>query len=493
MSTAHAPKKEPTLLDALLPILTLIILLSLSVYLFGADSSYGPNQIALILSAGVAILVGLKNGFRWKDLEAGIARGVSLSTGAILILLAVGTLIGAWILSGTVPTMVYFGLLLLDPSWFYVAACIIAAITALSVGSSWTVAGTIGVALIGVAGGLGLSLAVTAGAVISGAYFGDKMSPLSDTTNLAPAVSGTELFTHIRHMLWTTIPSMVISLLLFAVIGLRNDGRASDTQMEQTLLALQADFQIAWYLLLPVFMVMYLAYRKWPAFPTILLGALVGGVFALIFQGERVADMAAEGVTGALGLFSGVWSTLFDGYVASTGDGDVDSLLSRGGMSSMLNTIWLIICAMTFGAVMERSGLLMRLVSSALKTAHSAGSLVITTLLTAIGVNIVTADQYMAIVLPGRTYRLEFHRRGLSPVNLSRAVEDAGTLTSPLIPWNTCGAYMAATLGVATFAYLPFCFFNLINPVLAAGYAWFGFRLTSLEEEPGLETTADTD
>lgn len=492
MSDGAEAHKTPSLADALAPILALITLLALSVYLFGADSSYGPNQIALILGAGVAILVGLKNGFRWKELEAGIARGVGLSTGAILILLAVGSLIGTWILSGTVPTLVYYGLILLDPSYFYVAACAITAITALSIGSSWTVAGTIGVALIGVAGGLGLSPAITAGAIISGAYFGDKMSPLSDTTNLAPAVSGSELFTHIRHMLWTTVPSITLSLIIFAAIGLQSSPEGGETQLAQTIQALESDFNLGWYLLLPVFLVMYMAYRKWPAFPTILLGALLGAVFALIFQPDRVGDVASEGVSGALGLFSGVWSTLFDGYVASTGDEAVNSLLSRGGMSSMLNTIWLIICAMTFGAVMEKAGLLNRLVSGALRIGESAGSLVITTLLTAIGVNIVTADQYMAIVLPGRTYRLEFQRRGLSPVNLSRAVEDAGTLTSPLIPWNTCGAYMAATLGVATFTYLPFCFFNLINPVLAGFYAWFGFRLTRLEDEPPAHTVEES-
>jgi NhaC family Na+:H+ antiporter len=484
MSEASDRMRSPSLADALIPVATLVALLSLSVYLFGNDSSYGPNQIALILSAGIAIVIGLKNGYSWQELEAAIARGVGLSTGAILILLSVGALIGAWILSGTVPTLVYYGLLLLDPSFFYLATCIICAIVALSVGSSWTVAGTIGVALIGVAAGLGMSLPVTAGAVISGAYFGDKMSPLSDTTNLAPAVAGTELFTHIRHMLWTTVPSILIALIAFGVMGLTATPASTEAGLSDTLAMLKDNFDPSWPLLLPVLLVMVLAYRKWPAFPTVLIGALVGALFALIFQPDRVMQMGTDGVSGALALIGGVWVTLFDGYVSETGHADVDDLLTRGGMSSMLNTIWLVVAAMTFGAVMERVGLLMRLVTGSLAAAKSAGSLIITTLLTAIGVNIITADQYMAIVLPGRSYRLEFERRRLSPVNLSRAVEDAGTLSSPLIPWNACGAFMAGTLGVPTLAYLPFCFFNLINPVIAGAFAWYGFRITSIEDEP---------
>lgn len=491
MSSTNRETREPTLLDALIPLVTLIALLALSVYLYGEDASYGANQIALIICAGIAALISVKNGLRWSDIEQGIARSIAVSSGAILILLAVGSLIGTWILSGTVPTLIYYGLHLLDPSFFYPAACLICALVAVSIGSSWTVAGTIGVALIGVSAGLGLSLPMTAGAVISGAYFGDKMSPLSDTTNLAPAVAGTELFTHIRHMLWTTVPSLAIALILFTIIGVMQTPDADAATLGNTLEVIQSEFRIGWYLILPVILVMYMAWKRLPAFPTILVGALVGGVFAVFFQPDQVLGQSPDG-TGALGMISGVWITLFDGFTASTGNEAVDDLLSRGGMSSMLNTVWLILCAMAFGATMERGGLLLRLVRSTLEAARTTGQLIWATLATAIGANIVAADQYMAIVLPGRTYRLEFERRKLAPVNLSRALEDAGTLTSPLIPWNTCGAYMAATLGVPTLAYLPFCFFNLANPLIAAGYAWAGFRIVGIEDDTPSEPLAES-
>ncbi|MGD8378787.1 MAG: Na+/H+ antiporter NhaC [Gammaproteobacteria bacterium] len=474
--------RTPSLLDAFIPIITLIGLLALSVYLFGDNSSAGANQIALIVSAAVAMLVGMKNGHRWHEMEEAIAHGISVSTTAILILLAVGSLIGVWILCGTVPTLIYYGLHILSPQIFYAATCLICAVVALSIGSSWTVAGTIGVALVGVAGVMGMSLPITAGAIISGAYFGDKMSPLSDTTNLAPAVAGSKLFDHIRHMTWTTFPSLGIALILFAIVGVTSHHGTADNALGGTLNALDSQFHLAWYQLVPVAVVMFLAIRKMPALPTILLGALVGAIFAVLFQPDVVVAQAGrDDLARPMAMLAGVWRTLFDGFHSATGNGAVDALLTRGGMSSMLNTVWLILCAMTFGAVMDKTDLLTRLVRSLLKAAHSAGSLIIATLVTAVGANVIASDQYMSIVLPGRTYRSEFERRGLAPVNLSRALEDAGTLTSPLVPWNTCGAFMAATLGVATFAYLPFCFFNILNPIVAAIYAWNGIKIAPAE------------
>jgi len=474
--------REPSLLDALIPTTALVCLLALSVYLFGDASSSGPNQIALIISAAIGVVVGLKNGHSWQAIEEGIVSGITVSLRAMMILFSVGMLIGSWILSGTVPSMIYYGLQLLDPSIFYAACCVICAFVALSIGSSWTVAGTIGIGLIGTAAALGLSVEITAGAIISGAYFGDKMSPLSDTTNLAPAVAGTDLFTHIRHMTWTTGPSIVIAIILYAVIGLNADITESTDSMAATIHLLQNHFTLGWYLLIPLAVVLYLAVKKLPALPSILIGALLGCLFALAFQQQAIFQLAGDqSLPLWLALFKGIWMALFDGYVSTTGNADIDSLLSRGGMSSMLTTIWLIMMAMIFGAVLDKLGLLRRLVQGVLTLATSTGSLIALTIASCIGANIVTADQYIAIVLPGRMYKLEFERRGLAPKNLSRTLEDAATITSPLVPWNTCGAYMAGTLGVSTLAYLPFCFFNLINPIISVIYGYTGFKLEKLE------------
>jgi NhaC family Na+:H+ antiporter len=483
MTEVPSDMRQPSMLDALIPVVCLIIMLAASVYLYGADSSYGANQIALLLGAGIATLIGLKNGYDWKTIEAGIVNGISISLGAMLILLSVGSLIATWILSGTVPTLIYYGLQILHPSIFYPAAAIICALVGISIGSSWTVAGTLGIALIGVASAMGLSPAITAGAIISGAYFGDKMSPLSDTTNLAPAVAGSELFHHIRHMMWTTVPSLILALIGFTIIGLVQSPSGELQDFGNISHVLEQQFDLGWYLLIPLALVIFMASRKMPAFPTMMIGALLGGLFAVIFQPDEVIQLAAnDELSRGMALVSGVWTALFNGYVADTGTPAVDDLLSRGGMISMLNTIWLILCAMTFGAVLECTGMLQKLLMAALKMVHSTGSLIFTTLLTCIGANIIAADQYIAIVLPGRLYRLEFHRRKLASVNLSRALEDAGTITSPMIPWNTCGAYMAGTLGVPTLVYLPYCLFNLINPVLAAGYAFAGFKVEPLRE-----------
>ena len=477
--------KEPTLIDALIPVVSLILMLFLSVILFGSDSSSGPNQIVLTLGAAIAAIVAIQNGHSWNDILAAIIDGIGTSMGAVLILLAVGGLIGTWLLAGTVPALIYYGLEILSPQWFYVATCIICAIAALSTGSSWTVAGTLGVALIGVALGLGLSAEIAAGAIISGAYFGDKMSPLSDTTNLAPAVAGTDLFTHIRHMVWTTAPSFTLALILFAALGFGADVQSDSGSLQSLKITLGDAFNITPLALIPLVVVFVMAFRKVPPLPTILFGALFGGFVALVLQPEAVLAFAdSPDLTPALAMTKGVWLALANGYSSSTGVPEVDNLLSRGGMSSMLVTIWLILSAMAFGAVLEYSGMLMRLVRSALAAAKSTGALIVTVVLTCIGINIIAADQYIAIVLPGKMYKAEFQRRGLKPKNLSRVIEDSGTLTSPLVPWNTCGAYMAATLGVATFAYLPFVFFNLINPVVSIIYGITGFTIERIEGEP---------
>lgn len=482
---------EPSLLQALSPVVFLVALLSTSVFLFSDDSSYGANQIALLLGAGVAAIIGIRNGLTWRDVEQGIVHSISMATGALLILLAVGSMVGTWILSGTVPTMIYYGLQLLDPSIFYFVACLMCSIVSVSIGSSWTTAGTIGIGLMGTAIGLGLSPAITAGAVISGAYFGDKLSPLSDTTNLAPAVTGTDLFTHIQHMLWTTLPSWLLALALFLFIGFSQSTTGNDNQLEAMLTLVDQQFHVAWYLLIPLAIVFVMAYKRVPAFPTIMIGALIGGVFAALFQRDTILEFVGDGdLSAGMAIFSGVWTAMFDGFAASTGNEQLDDLLSRGGMSSMLNTVWLIICAMTFGGVMEKTGLLQRLVDAMLGFVKSTGSLITTTIVTCIGANALAGDQYIAIILPGRMYKLEFQQRGLDPKNLSRTIEDSATITSPLIPWNTCGAFMAGTLGIATGDYLWFCFFNLITPVVSAIYGYTGFKLTPLDEPANLKASS---
>ena len=481
--------RPPSLIDDLVPVVSLILMLGFSVYLFGSDSSSGPNQIVLITGAAIASMVALKNGLTWPGIMEAIVDGISTAMGAILILLSVGALIGTWLMSGTVPSLIYYGLEILSPSWFYAAACIICAISALAIGSSWTVAGTLGVALVGIAGGLGLSPAVAAGAIISGAYFGDKMSPLSDTTNLAPAVVGTDLFTHIRHMAWTTGPSFGIAVILYVLMGL-GAGEGTDIGALDSLKAtLSENFQVSAITLLPLAVVFFMAYKKVPPVPTILLGALLGGVFAVVMQPQVVIDFAnSPKLSPGLAMTKGVWLALANGYSSSTGVADIDNLLSRGGMSSMLNTIWLVLCALSFGAVLEHAGILKRLVQSALRAAKSTGSLILTVVLSCIGINIIAADQYIAIVLPGKMYKAEFERRKLDTKNLSRVIEDSGTLTSPLVPWNTCGAFMAGTLGVATLAYLPFAFLNLINPVISIIYGFTGFTIKLVEDEAVLQS-----
>ncbi len=480
----------PGILQALFPVAVLIALLSFSVYLFGEDASYGPNQIALCVGAAVAAMIGWNNGQGWEEIEEAIVKGISVAIKPCLILFSVGVLIGTWIMAGTVPTMIYYSLLILDPSIFYVASCVICAFIALSIGSSWTVAGTVGIALIGAAGGLGLSVEITAGAIISGAYFGDKMSPLSETTNLAPAVAGTDLFSHIGHMVWTTFPSILIAIIMFTILGFNIDTQASADDLAVTMQLITENFSINVIMLLPVAVLLVMANRKFPPIPTILSGAMIAVLLALLFQQPAILALPGDAANTGLALFRGIWQTLFNGFSLDSGNATLDDLMTRGGMSSMLNTVWLILCAMVFGAVMDHTGLLRCLVNYALSFVHSTGSLIATTIATCIGANIITSDQYISLVLPGRMYKLEYQNRHLDMKNLSRTLEDSGTITSPLVPWNTCGAYMAGTLGVATFAYLPYCFFNLVNPVIAVIYGFIGFKIAPADESPDAETTS---
>ena len=379
-------------------------------------------------------------------------------------------------LSGAVPSLLYYGLKLLSPTYFYVLTCLISALVAICIGSSWTTAATIGVALIGVSQGFSLSADITAGAIVSGAYFGDKMSPLSETTNLAPSIAGSELFDHIRHMAWVSLPSFAITLMLFFFIGLNGVTSAgSQHDINEFIKALDQSFAISPINLIPVLLLLCLAIKKTPAFLAIMGVSLLACVFTLLFQYEVLINFS--GGSSAVDLIKAFWIVLYGGFEISTTNESVNNLLSRGGMLSMVNMAWLVIASMMMAGVLERIGFIEALMNAMMKLVRSTGSLIASTMATCFGVNILTGDQYMSIVIPGQMWKSEYEKRNLQTVNLSRSLEDAGTLTSPLIPWNACGVYMAGTLTVATISYLPYCFFNLINPVIALIFAFLNIKI----------------
>ncbi len=466
------------LLESAFPVIVLAVLMGLVIAAFGDDATGGPAQLALIAAGAVSGTLAVRRGVEWKLLEASIISTVSSATIAMLILLSIGALIGVWMLAGVIPTLVFYGTQVLSPAVFYPSALLLCAIVSLAIGSSWTTAGAVGVALMGIAEATGLSLAMTAGAVISGSYFGDKLSPLSDTTNLAPAVAGSELFDHIRFLLWTTVPAILVALVFF-VIAAQLAGTPPETaQVGGLIEALSANFNISLWLFAPLVILLVLAQRRVPALPTLLLSILIGGGFAIAFQWQ-----GANGTGGSAAAMIGqIWQVAANGYEAQTGHPVADGLLSRGGMSSMLTTIWLIISAMFFSGMMEGSGQLARLVTAMTRGLQRAGAVIAGAGVTAFLANVIASDQYMSIVITGRMYADEFKRRNLDPVNLSRALEDYGTVTSPLIPWNTCGAYMAATLGVATISYAPFAIFNFVGPIIALIYAALHFQIRPLSE-----------
>ncbi|MFQ6038373.1 MAG: Na+/H+ antiporter NhaC [Candidatus Aminicenantales bacterium] len=450
---------------ALVPVVFLIVALSITIGVLKL-----PPHIPLILAAAVAAIVAVAHKHPWKEIQDGMVHGITLAMGAILILMIVGTMIGTWMLGGIVPSMIYYGLKVLSPAIFLVATLIICSIVSLGTGSSWSTAGTVGVALIGVGRGLGVPVPIVAGAIISGAYFGDKMSPLSDTTNLAPAVAGTDLFSHIRHMVYTTTPGYILSIILYGLIGLRfSRGALENQDLETILTAIRSNFFIHPLLLLPPLFVIVMVVKKVPPLPALLGGTLLGGIFALLTQSSSLKDVIQAAQSG---------------YVSETGVPLVDDLLTRGGLESMMSTVALIICALSFGGIMERTGMLGTLARALLKRVRRTGSLVTTTIFSCIGMNAIASDQYMAIVIPGRMYKNAFDAKKLHPKNLSRCLEDSGTLTSPLIPWNSCGAFMGATLGVNPLLYLPYAFLNLSNPLVSIFYGYTGITMEKLRDIP---------
>ncbi|UII33003.1 Na+/H+ antiporter NhaC [Fulvivirga ulvae] len=474
--------KQPSLILSLIPIFFLIILLASNVYVFEGDASYGPNQMALIFAAALAGVLSLKLNYSWDEILDGIVSSISSAMGAILILLMIGSLAGTWLISGVVPAMIYYGLEILNPTIFLFAACIVSAVVSLATGSSWSTSATIGIALMGIGQALGIHQGVIAGAVISGAYFGDKMSPLSDTTNLAPAMAGTDLFTHIRYMALTTGPSIIITLIIFLIWGFNIEGNTALGTVSKVQAAISSKFEINLFLFVVPAAVIFLIIKKVPALPALLIGTLLAAIFALIFQPHIVQSITDAKEFNFVSAYEGVVKSMFTTVNVETGDKMVDTLLSSSGMEGMLPTVWLIVCAMIFGGIMERNGMLKRLAQSIIKLAHSTGSLVASTAGTCITFNLTASDQYIAIVVPGRMFRQEYEDRGLAPENLSRTLEDSGTVTSVLIPWNTCGAYQSSVLGVATIAYLPFCFFNIMSPFMTILFAYANIKIRKVDQ-----------
>ncbi len=465
---------------AILPILFLTVHLSLNVYYYGDDSLSGANQIALVLSAVFCSLLAARRGTQWDAILNSIKNCVSDALPALLILLLIGSLAGTWLISGIVPAMIYYGLQIINPTFFLIAACIVSAIISLATGSSWSTIATIGVALLGIGQALGIGEAMVAGAIISGAYFGDKMSPLSDTTNLAPAMAGTDLVTHIRYMTFTTLPSIIITLIIFLFIGFNLEVTNTPNDINVILDAIQAKFEISPWLFIVPLVVIILIVKKTPAIPALFAGTLLGGIAAILFQPEIISELGNTS-----NYFKASFTTIINAMSRDinivTENEMINNLLSTGGMYGMLNTVWLIICAMCFGGAMEASGFLKCISDSLLKLATNTTSLIATTTGTCILFNMTASDQYLAIVVPGKMFKDSYKEQDLAPENLSRTLEDSGTVTSVLIPWNTCGATQAGILGVSTLTYLPYCFFNIISPFMTVLYAIIGYKIRKIK------------
>lgn len=467
---------------ALLPILILILALTGNVlYVYGDDALSGSSQMIIILVAGLAAAIGMARGVKWSHIQAGMVDTISHSLPSILILLLVGALASIWLLCGTVPLLVYYGVKLLNPTVFLVACCVACGLTSLVSGSSWSTAATIGVAMVGVGRALGIPDGMIGGAIISGAYFGDKLSPLSDTTNLAAAVTETPLFDHIRYLLFTTVPSIVISLVLFTIIGLNLDTSSTGVDVSSVLRAIDDRFNVTLWLLLPPAITLGLISRKVEAIPALFVGILAGVACALVFQRELLADLLAS-MDGDFLQYRLLMDTLFTGVSIDTSEPTINDLFSAGGMKGMLNTVWLILAAMSFGGVMDACGMLKRIMQSVQKLAKGFFSLVACTAGTCIVTNVSTSDQYISVAIPGRMFAQLYKDKGYASQNLSRTLEDTGTVTSVLIPWNTCGAYHAAVLGIATPTYFFYCFFNLLSPFMTLIYAWFMIKIKMIDD-----------
>lgn len=473
MTTGDQPQPL-TLGEAIIPVASLILLIALSYYLFGDAGAGGPIQVALVAATMIAVLIAWRRGHTLEALREGAIASVSSGMSAIFILFGVGALIGTWAMSGTLLAMIYYGLHLLSPNFFYMTAALICAVVSAAIGTSWTVVGTIGVGFMGISQNMEMNPAITAAAIISGAYFGDTTSPVSGSPNLAAAAAGADFYDNVRETFVISAAALALSLMVFGLLG-----RPGDFDASAKMAAIEGTFRMSPILFLPLIVVAGLAAFKAPPFTAIFVGALAGGVLAVFVAPERVLAFAGapDGTPRWLALFKGVWLALASGYVSTTGQPMIDQLVTRGGMASMLSTIWLIIAALAFGGVVEKAGVLERLISPVIAAAKSAGALVASLVGSVLATNIATADQYIAIVLPGRMFKAAFAQRGLAPVVLSRTISGSATPTSALIPWNSCGAFMAATLGVPTFSYLPYSVFSIASPLIAVAMAFAGVRM----------------
>ena len=468
--------KELNIYEALIPVIALIAMLAYNVFVYGDDALGGSNQFILLLGAAVAAIVGFFNKVSYAKMIEEVANNIRSTTGAILILLFVGSLAGTWLISGVIPTMIYYGLLLLNANIFLPATVVICAVISIATGSSWTTSATVGIALVGIGGALGIPLGMVAGAVLSGAYFGDKMSPLSDTTNLAPAMAGTDLFTHIRYMAFTTVPTILVTLVVFIVMGftLETNGEADTGAILQ---AIRGSFFISPWLFIVPLVVILLIVKKTQPLIALLIGTLLGGLFAVIFQPDIVAKLGGSEVLDFRSAYQGVMNAMTVDSAVETSNETLNDLFSSGGMKGMLGTIWLILCAMTFGGIMDAIGALSTISAALLKMAHSVFGLFASTVSTCLALNVTASDQYLAIVVPGKMFSKAYEERGLAPENLSRTLEDSGTVTSVLVPWNTCGAYQSGVLGVGVGDYFFYAIFNWLSPFMTLIFAGFNIKI----------------
>ncbi|MDE5945183.1 MAG: Na+/H+ antiporter NhaC [Rikenella sp.] len=475
--------RQPSIVQSVIPILVLLGLIMITVLGTGVDALAGANQLSLLVASAVGAAIAVRNRVRWTDIMQGMIHTISASLPAILILLMVGMLSGSWMIGGVIPTMIYYGLEILRPDYFLPACVVIAAAVSVATGSSWSTIATIGVALIGIGQALGFDMAMTAGAIISGAYFGDKVSPLSDTTNLASAVTGTDIFVHIRYMMQTTVPSILLTLAAFGVLTVMAGGTdgTSAEGVENFQRTIAGTYRISLWLLAIPALAVWMIVKKIPAVPVLMIGSLAAVGAAASCQQELLGTLVPDGELTLGNGYEVLTRSLYGTIAPQTGDATMDDLLTTGGMAGMLNTVWLILTAMVFGGVMEAGHFLERITTAVSSRVRSAGGLVSTATGSCLLFNLTSGDQYMSIVVPGKMFVGAFRRNGLQPQLLSRTLEDGGTATSVLIPWNTCGATQATILGVPTLVYLPFAFFCWLSPLMTLAVAWAGWGIRKNE------------
>ena len=476
--------RVPSPLLSLVPVLVLVSLLFVTIRIFGSDALSGGSQVVLLLSSAVCSCIAIVHSkIKWKEIEKAIIGNVAGVTPAILILLIIGALSGAWMISGVVPTLIYYGMKIIHPSFYLVSTCVICAIVAVVTGSSWTTIATIGIALLGVGQALGFSEGWIAGALISGSYFGDTMSPLSDTTILASSVTETPLFTHIRYLWITTVPSMLITLVIFTVAGFSAE-TASTEQITTYSEYLRKTFTISiWLLIVPV-LTLFLIIKRISAIITLFTSALLAGLIAVIVQSHLLNEIAGAVIEGWAAKFKGLFITFYGSTNIETGNEGLNELVTTSGMAGMMNTVWLIICAMIFGGTMMASGMLKSVMSVFVRFMKRALSMVASTVASGLFLNVATADQYISIILTGNMFKDVYKENGYESRLLGRTIEDAVTVTSPLIPWNTCGMTQSMILGVSTFTYLPYSFFNWISPIMSILVAATGYKIFKRKENP---------